>query len=142
MFLSRHLIVALHWIHSLIKRWWPELSANGKSVQQGCPCDGYVHVVHCLIHCFVLFFSYLTLSNQKSILFLRHSNIQVMKQQLQELWVDGSRLILVPGTTGEMAKVKCKLENVKSTPVDIDLKSFKEEIQWEPINGPVAENCQ
>ncbi|XP_041951893.1 KATNB1-like protein 1 [Alosa sapidissima] len=69
---EEHLIVALHWIHSLIKRWWPELSANGKSLQQSCPCDG---------------------------------NIQVMKQQLQELWVEGSRLILVPGTTGEIAKV-------------------------------------
>ncbi|XP_012682100.1 KATNB1-like protein 1 [Clupea harengus] len=69
---EEHLIVALHWVNSLIKRWWPDISANGRGLQQGCLCDG---------------------------------NIQVMKQQLQELWVEGSRLILVPGTTGEIAKV-------------------------------------
>lgn len=46
--------------------------------------------------------------------YVRHSNIQVMKQQLQELWVEGSRLILVPGTTGEIAKVKCILNHLFS----------------------------
>ncbi|XP_063078866.1 KATNB1-like protein 1 [Engraulis encrasicolus] len=68
---EEHLIVALHWIHLLVKRWWPELSANGKNLQDVCPCD---------------------------------SNIQVLKQQLKELWGEGCPLSLVPGTTGEMAK--------------------------------------
>ncbi|KAL2082749.1 hypothetical protein ACEWY4_022567 [Coilia grayii] len=69
---EEHLIVALHWVHLLIKRWWSELSADGKNLQDGCPCEG---------------------------------NIRVMKQQLHELWVEGCQLILVPGTTGEIAKV-------------------------------------
>ena len=55
-FLSRHLIVALHWVNSLIKRWWPDISANGRGLQQGCLCDGYVQfdpafLFNCLFIC-------------------------------------------------------------------------------------------
>uniref|UniRef100_A0AAY4BS06 Katanin p80 subunit C-terminal domain-containing protein n=1 Tax=Denticeps clupeoides TaxID=299321 RepID=A0AAY4BS06_9TELE len=69
---EEHLIVALHWVRSVIKKWWPELSANDKRAQNDGPNDG---------------------------------NIVVMKQQLKELWEEGGQLSLVPGTTGEIAKV-------------------------------------
>ncbi|KAM9421389.1 KATNB1-like protein 1 isoform 2-T2 [Salvelinus alpinus] len=68
---EEHLIVGLHWIQSVIKKWWPELSTNSNSLQDSCSED---------------------------------RNLQVMKQQLKELWEEGPRLSLVPGTTGEMAK--------------------------------------
>ncbi|KAJ8399089.1 hypothetical protein AAFF_G00414680 [Aldrovandia affinis] len=68
---EEYLIVGLHWVQSVVKKWWPELSANSRSAQDSHSDD---------------------------------RNIQVMKQQLQELWERGSQLSLVPGTTGEMAK--------------------------------------
>ncbi|KAK2864120.1 hypothetical protein Q7C36_003274 [Tachysurus vachellii] len=33
-----HLTVALHWVQSVVKKWWPELSSNGKTLQ-GCCSD-------------------------------------------------------------------------------------------------------
>ncbi|XP_036405301.1 KATNB1-like protein 1 [Megalops cyprinoides] len=66
---EEYLVVGLHWVQSVIKKWWPELSANGRG-------DGYSD----------------------------YRNVQVMKQQLQDLWQQGSQLSLVPGTTGEIAK--------------------------------------
>ncbi|KAG7461340.1 hypothetical protein MATL_G00209070 [Megalops atlanticus] len=66
---EEYLIVGLHWVQSVIKKWWPELSANGRG-------DGYSD----------------------------NRNVEVMKQQLQDLWQQGSQLSLVPGTTGEIAK--------------------------------------
>ncbi|KAJ8007332.1 hypothetical protein DPEC_G00116430 [Dallia pectoralis] len=68
---EEHLIVALQWLQSVIKKWWPELSSNSKSLQDRRSED---------------------------------KNLQVMKQQLMEMWEEGHRLSLVPGTTGEMAK--------------------------------------
>ncbi|XP_014061570.1 KATNB1-like protein 1 isoform X2 [Salmo salar] len=68
---EEHLIVVLHWVQSVVKKWWPELSTNGKSLLDSCSED---------------------------------RNLQVMKQQLKEFWVEGPQLSLVPGTTGEMAK--------------------------------------
>lgn len=32
--------------------------------------------------------------------------MEVMKQRLKDLWKEGTRLCLVPGTTGELAKVR------------------------------------
>ncbi|KAG9347299.1 hypothetical protein JZ751_004866 [Albula glossodonta] len=68
---EEYLIVGLHWVQSVIKKWWPELSANSRSTQDSSSDDW---------------------------------NIQVMKQQLQELWKQGSQLSVVPGATGEIAK--------------------------------------
>ncbi|XP_045066060.1 KATNB1-like protein 1 isoform X2 [Coregonus clupeaformis] len=34
---EEHLIVGLHWVQSVIKKWWPE---NGKSLQDSCSEDG------------------------------------------------------------------------------------------------------
>ncbi|XP_018583366.1 KATNB1-like protein 1 [Scleropages formosus] len=68
---EEYLIVGLQWLQSVLRKWWPELSVNGKSA----------HDSHC-----------------------DDKNIKAMKQQLQELWEQGSKLILVPGTTGEIAK--------------------------------------
>ncbi|XP_010892498.2 KATNB1-like protein 1 [Esox lucius] len=68
---EEHLIIGLHWVQSVIKKWWPELSTNGKSLRDRSSED---------------------------------KNLQVMKQQLKEMWEEGPRLSLVPGTTGEMAK--------------------------------------
>ncbi|KAI1895467.1 hypothetical protein AGOR_G00106570 [Albula goreensis] len=68
---EEYLIVGLHWVQSVVKKWWPELSANSRRT----------HDCH-----------------------LDDRNIQVMKQQLRELWENGCQLSLIPGTTGEMAK--------------------------------------
>lgn len=68
---EEYLIAGLHWVQSVIKKWWPELSANGTSARDSHPEDG---------------------------------NIQIMKQQLQELWEQESHLSFVPGTAGEIAK--------------------------------------
>ncbi|XP_035617165.1 KATNB1-like protein 1 isoform X2 [Oncorhynchus keta] len=68
---EEHLIVGLHWIQSVIKKWWPELSTNSNRLQDSCSED---------------------------------RNLHILKQQLLELWEEGPRLCLVPGTTGEMAK--------------------------------------
>ncbi|KAJ8290421.1 hypothetical protein GJAV_G00012640 [Gymnothorax javanicus] len=69
---EEYLIVGLHWVQSVVKKWWSELSANNKSTPNSQPND---------------------------------RNIQVMKEQLQELWKHGCHLSSVPGTTGDLAKV-------------------------------------
>ncbi|MFT7801991.1 KATNB1-like protein 1-like [Arapaima gigas] len=68
---EEYLTVGLQWLQSVLRKWWPELSVNGRRAPDS-HCDD--------------------------------KNIKVMKQQLQELWEQGSKLILVPGTTGEIAK--------------------------------------
>ncbi|KAG5846862.1 KATNB1-like protein 1 isoform X2 [Anguilla rostrata] len=68
---EEYLIVGLHWVQSVIKKWWPELSVKSRSAQESCSDDW---------------------------------NVQIMRQQLQELWVHKRELSLVPGTTGEIAK--------------------------------------
>uniref|UniRef100_A0A4W5RDC8 Katanin p80 subunit B-like 1 n=1 Tax=Hucho hucho TaxID=62062 RepID=A0A4W5RDC8_9TELE len=39
---EEHLIVVLHWVQSVVKKWWPELSTNGKSLLDSCSEDRYV----------------------------------------------------------------------------------------------------
>lgn len=34
-----------------------------------------------------------------------YRNIEVMKQRLKDLWKEGAHICLVPGSTGELAKV-------------------------------------
>ncbi|XP_061098851.1 KATNB1-like protein 1 isoform X1 [Conger conger] len=68
---EEYLIVGLHWVQSVIKKWWPELSVKTRSPQDSRSDDW---------------------------------NVQIMKQQLQELWERKRVLSLVPGTTGEIAK--------------------------------------
>uniref|UniRef100_A0A3Q0RPQ1 Katanin p80 subunit B-like 1 n=1 Tax=Amphilophus citrinellus TaxID=61819 RepID=A0A3Q0RPQ1_AMPCI len=65
-----HIMVGLHWVQSVIRKWWPELSRTEKRLQDSCSDD----------------------------------NMEVMKQRLKELWKEGTRLCLVPGSTGELAK--------------------------------------
>lgn len=66
-----HINVGLHWVQSVIKKWWPDLSKKHKSERACCP-DA--------------------------------RNMEVMRQQLKDLWKDGARLCSVPGSTGELAK--------------------------------------
>ncbi|KAM9355777.1 KATNB1-like protein 1 [Pholidichthys leucotaenia] len=66
-----HIMVGLHWVQAVIKKWWPELLKNQKRLQDSCS---------------------------------EERNIEVMKQHLKDLWKDGARLCLVPGSTGELAK--------------------------------------
>ncbi|XP_030627561.1 KATNB1-like protein 1 [Chanos chanos] len=40
-----HLTVALHWVQSVIKKWWPELSANGKNLQTDSSRDKNVEIM-------------------------------------------------------------------------------------------------
>ncbi|XP_036943390.1 KATNB1-like protein 1 [Acanthopagrus latus] len=68
---EEHLNVGLHWVQSVIRKWWPELSKNEKRLRDSRSED---------------------------------RNIEVMKQRLKDLWKDGARLCLVPGSTGELAK--------------------------------------
>ncbi|XP_076611715.1 KATNB1-like protein 1 [Chaetodon auriga] len=68
---EEHLMVGLHWVQSVIRKWWPELSKNEKRLQDGQKDD---------------------------------RNIEVMKQRLKDLWKEGARLCLIPGSTGELAK--------------------------------------
>ncbi|XP_023657949.2 KATNB1-like protein 1 isoform X1 [Paramormyrops kingsleyae] len=68
---EEYLVVGLHWVQSVLRRWWPELSVNGRTARDSHSDD---------------------------------KNIHVMKQQLRELWEHGSKLIFLPGTTGEVAK--------------------------------------
>ncbi|XP_030201282.1 KATNB1-like protein 1 [Gadus morhua] len=69
---EEHLIIGLHWVQSVIRKWLPELSTSGKSLPSSCS---------------------------------EERNVEVLKQQLKDLWQEGGRLCSVPGTTGEMAKV-------------------------------------
>ncbi|XP_047430482.1 KATNB1-like protein 1 [Mugil cephalus] len=68
---EEHITVGLHWVQSVIRKWWPELSKNEKRLRDSCSED---------------------------------RNIEVMKQRLKDLWKEGARLCLVPGSTGELAK--------------------------------------
>ncbi|KAM3602676.1 uncharacterized protein V6R79_008620 [Siganus canaliculatus] len=68
---EEHIMVGLHWVQSIIRKWWPELSKSGKRLRDSHSED---------------------------------RNIEVMKQRLKDLWKDGARLCLVPGSTGELAK--------------------------------------
>ncbi|XP_026146773.1 KATNB1-like protein 1 isoform X2 [Carassius auratus] len=42
---EEHLIVALHWVQTIIKKWWFELSANNKSMHDGFSNDRNVQVM-------------------------------------------------------------------------------------------------
>ncbi|XP_054474571.1 KATNB1-like protein 1 [Anoplopoma fimbria] len=68
---EENILVGLHWVQSVIRKWWPELSKNEKRLRDSCSED---------------------------------RNIEVMKQRLKDLWKEGARLRLVPGSTGELAK--------------------------------------
>lgn len=46
---EEHLIVALHWVQSVIKKWWPELSANNKNKHEGRLSDRNVQAVKTLL---------------------------------------------------------------------------------------------
>lgn len=40
--LCRHVLVGLHWLQAVIRKWWLELSQNEKQLQGGCSeyrCD-------------------------------------------------------------------------------------------------------
>ena len=45
------------------------------------------------------------MKKKKSDLICGRRNVEVLKQQLKDLWQEAGRLGSVPGTTGEMAKV-------------------------------------
>ncbi|XP_024912615.1 KATNB1-like protein 1 isoform X1 [Cynoglossus semilaevis] len=68
---EEHILVALRWVQSVIKNWWPELSKNDKRLRDSCSED---------------------------------RNVEVMRQRLKDLWKEGPRLCLIPGSTGELAK--------------------------------------
>ncbi|XP_029281833.1 KATNB1-like protein 1 [Cottoperca gobio] len=68
---EENISVGLHWVQSVIRKWWPELSKNEKRLRDSCSED---------------------------------RNIEVMKQRLKDLWKEGARSCLVPGSTGELAK--------------------------------------
>nr|XP_046229243.1 KATNB1-like protein 1 [Scatophagus argus]XP_046229244.1 KATNB1-like protein 1 [Scatophagus argus] len=68
---EEHIMVGLHWVQSVIRKWWPELSKNEKRLRDSR---------------------------------LEDRNIEVIKQRLKDLWKEGARLCLVPGSTGELAK--------------------------------------
>ncbi|XP_054617630.1 KATNB1-like protein 1 [Dunckerocampus dactyliophorus] len=67
---EEHILVGLHWVQSVIKKWWPELSKTEKRLRDS----------------------------------LDNRNIEVLKQRLKDMWKDGARLCLVPGSTGDLAK--------------------------------------
>ncbi|KAG7509329.1 hypothetical protein JOB18_041524 [Solea senegalensis] len=68
---EEHIVVGLHWVQSVIRKWWPELSKNEKRLQGS---------------------------------FSEDRNVEVMRQRLKDLWKEGARICLVPGSTGELAK--------------------------------------
>lgn len=41
-----------------------------------------------------------------NVLYVYCRNIEVMKQRLKDLWKEGAHICLVPGSTGELAKVR------------------------------------
>ncbi|KAM9840020.1 KATNB1-like protein 1 [Aulostomus maculatus] len=67
---EEHLMVGLHWVQSVIRKWWPELSRKEKRLRDSS----------------------------------EDRNVEVMKQRLKDLWKDGAKLCLVPGSTGDLAK--------------------------------------
>ncbi|XP_037541526.1 KATNB1-like protein 1 [Nematolebias whitei] len=68
---EQHIMVGLHWVQSVIRKWWPELSKSEKRLRGSCSED---------------------------------RNVDFMRQRLKDLWKDGVRLCLVPGSVGELAK--------------------------------------
>uniref|UniRef100_A0A3Q2P7S2 Katanin p80 subunit B-like 1 n=1 Tax=Fundulus heteroclitus TaxID=8078 RepID=A0A3Q2P7S2_FUNHE len=68
---EEHITVGLHWVQSVVRKWWPELSKAEKRLRGSCS---------------------------------EERNMDVMKQRLKDLWKEGSRLCLVPGSVGELAK--------------------------------------
>ncbi|KAM4600484.1 KATNB1-like protein 1 isoform 2-T2 [Polymixia lowei] len=42
---EEHIIVGLHWVQSIIRKWWPELSTNGKSLLDSCSEDRNIEVM-------------------------------------------------------------------------------------------------
>ncbi|XP_016085523.1 KATNB1-like protein 1 isoform X2 [Sinocyclocheilus grahami] len=42
---EEHLIIALHWVQSIIKKWWSELSTNNKSLHDGFSNDRNVQAM-------------------------------------------------------------------------------------------------
>ncbi|KAB5539906.1 hypothetical protein PHYPO_G00094550 [Pangasianodon hypophthalmus] len=44
-----HLTVALHWVQSVVKKWWPELSSNGKTLQDRCSNEKNVQAMRKLL---------------------------------------------------------------------------------------------
>lgn len=40
-----------------------------------------------------------------SVWYVHFRNVEVMRQRLKDLWKEGPRLCLIPGSTGELAKV-------------------------------------
>ncbi|XP_056150692.1 KATNB1-like protein 1 [Lampris incognitus] len=42
---EEHIIVGLHWVRSVIRKWWPELSTNGKSLQDTCSEDRNIEIM-------------------------------------------------------------------------------------------------
>ena len=51
---SRNLIVGLHWVQSVIKKWWPDLSANGNTLKDTFSEDKYALAMHCWYPCLLL----------------------------------------------------------------------------------------
>ncbi|KAI2652015.1 KATNB1-like protein 1 [Labeo rohita] len=46
---EEHLIVALHWVQSTIKKWWSELSTNNKSLHDGFSNDRNVQAMKTML---------------------------------------------------------------------------------------------
>ncbi|XP_058235700.1 KATNB1-like protein 1 isoform X2 [Hemibagrus wyckioides] len=44
-----HLTAALHWVQSVVKKWWPELSSNGKTLQDRCSNEKNVQAMRKLL---------------------------------------------------------------------------------------------
>lgn len=39
LYMCRHITVGLHWVQSVIRKWWPELSKNEKRLRDSCSED-------------------------------------------------------------------------------------------------------
>ncbi|XP_026175183.1 KATNB1-like protein 1 isoform X2 [Mastacembelus armatus] len=42
---EEHIVVGLHWVQSIIRKWWPELSKNEKRLQDSCSEDRNIEVM-------------------------------------------------------------------------------------------------
>ncbi|XP_008283053.1 KATNB1-like protein 1 [Stegastes partitus] len=42
---EEHIVVGLHWVQSVIKKWWPELSKNEKRLRDSCSEDRNIEVM-------------------------------------------------------------------------------------------------
>ncbi|XP_028996900.1 KATNB1-like protein 1 [Betta splendens] len=69
---EEHILVGLHWVQAVIRKWQLELAKHEKQLRDSCSED---------------------------------RNIEIMKQRLKDLWKEGTRLCLIPGSTGEQAKL-------------------------------------